>query len=249
MRRRSRAGVTLMELLIAVTLVGLLTVGILFAMRVGLGALEAVDRKFGAGRRVLGAQRVLDQQIAGLIPVQIQCKGPKDIPALFFQGQPDAMRFVSSYTLEEGARGYPRVVEYLVAPGERGVGVRLLMNEYLYTGPSSIVPLCLGTTMDQRTRTMSVLLRPVTLGPRPFVIADKLRGCRFSYLLSDGKLGRRQWSGTFAGSFPPLAIRIEMAQLTPDPSRMQMASVTLPVRVNRNAMGYYFDIDPPQPTQ
>jgi hypothetical protein len=30
---------------------------------------------------------------------------------------------------------------------------------------------------------------------------------------------------------------------------MQMASVTVPVRVNRNAMAYYFDIDPPQPAQ
>jgi len=248
-RRRSRAGVTLIELLIAVTLVSLLTLGILFAMRVGLGAMEAVDRKFGNGRRVLGAQRVLDQQIAGLIPVQIQCKGPRDVPALFFQGEPNAMRFVSSYTLEEGARGYPRVVEYMVMPGEQGVGVRLVMNEYIYAGPSTIVPLCLGTTMDSRTNTISVQLRPIGLGPRPFVIADKLRGCRFSYLLSDGRQGRRQWSGTFAGSYPPLAIRIEMAQLMPDPSRMQMASVTLPVRVNRNAMGYYFDIDPPPPPQ
>jgi prepilin-type N-terminal cleavage/methylation domain-containing protein len=115
-RRRRRGGVTLIELLIAVTLVGLLTMGILFAMRVGLGAMDAVERKFAGGRRVVGAQRVLDQQIAGLIPVQIQCGGPREVPALFFQGERYAMRFVSSYTLEEGARGYPRVVEYLVMP-------------------------------------------------------------------------------------------------------------------------------------
>lgn len=249
MRRRRRGGVTLIELLIAVTLVGLLTMGILFAMRVGLGAMDAVERKFAGGRRVVGAQRVLDQQIAGLIPVQIQCGGPREVPALFFQGERYAMRFVSSYTLEEGARGYPRVVEYLVMPGEQGVGVRLLMNEYIYTGPSTIVPLCMGTAMDNRTQTMSVRLRPVGMGPRPFVIADKLVGCRFSYLLSDGRLARRAWTEQFAGSIPPLAIRIEMAPLTPDPSRMQMASVTVPVRVNRNAMAYYFDIDPPQPTQ
>lgn len=245
MRRRGRRGVTLLELLIAVTLVSLLTVGILFAMRVGLGAMDAVERKFAGGRMVVGAQRVLDQQIAGLIPVQIQCRGPREAPALFFQGEPNAMRFVSSYTLEEGARGYPRVIEYLVAPGEGGVGVRLLMNEYLYTGPSAIVPLCMGTAMDNRTQTMWARLRPVEVGPRPFVIADKLKGCRFSYLVSDGKLARRAWTDRFGGSIPPLAIRIEMAPLIPDPSRMRMASVTVPVRVNRNAMANYYDIDPP----
>lgn len=241
-RRRTRAGVTLMEVLIAVMLLSFLSVGILFAMRVALNALDATQRRFSSNRKVLGAQRVLDQQVAGMIPALIQCGGPTTPPALFFHGQQNAMRFISSYTLEESARGYPRIVEYLVIPGQRGV--RLVMNEYLYTGPTSIVPLCMGTNMDSRTTTLTAMLRPVQVGPRPFVLADGLAFCRFYYLLSD-RMGRKDWLPGFAGSLPPSAIRVEMQALEPDGGRLQMASVTLPVHVNRNGMLYYFDIDPP----
>jgi len=38
--KRSRAGVTLIEVLIAVSLVSLLSVGILMALRVGMSAME-----------------------------------------------------------------------------------------------------------------------------------------------------------------------------------------------------------------
>ena len=247
-RHRRQAGVTLIELLVAVTLVSLLAVGILFAMRAGLTTMNTTQDRLAANRRVIGAQRVLDEQLANLIPAQVQCTGPGSPPALFFLGQPAAMRVGSSYSLEEAARGYARIVEYLVQPGERGVGVRLVMNEYLYTGPSSIAPLCASATPDGRTGTLSANLRPVQLGPRPFVIADKLRYCRFSYLVGDGRTNRKDWFTVFAGSLVPSAIRIDMAPLTPEPGRLQMASVTVPIRTNRNAAIYYFDIDPvPQP--
>lgn len=249
MRRQARHGVTLIEVLIAVTLVSLLTVGILFAMRVGLGAMDATERRFARHRRVIGAQRLLDQQIAGLIPAQVQCGGSRSAPALFFHGDETTMRFVSSHTLEEGSRGYPRIIEYLVTPGEEGEGVRLLMNEYLYTGPSVLEPLCAGSTTDPRTQTLWVRQRPVTMGPRPFVIADKLRGCRFSYLMPDGQVGRKAWMRSFAGSYPPAAIRVDMLPLTADPSRVPMTTVTIPVRVSRNGSVFYYDIDPPPPPQ
>lgn len=246
MTRRRQAGVTLIELLIAVTLVSLLAVGILFAMRVGLISMSSTQNRFAANRRVVGAQRVLDQQLANMIPAQVQCGGGQNgPPALFFHGQTDQMRFVSTHSLEEAGRGYPRIIEYLVQPGERGIGVRLVMNEYLYTGPSSIGPLCTTMTPDGRTGTPTALLRPVQLGPRPFVIADKLQYCRFAYLVGDGKSNRKDWLVQFAGSLVPSAIRIDMAPLQPDGGRMQMASVTIPIRTNRNAATYYFDIDPP----
>ena len=52
-----------------------------------------------------------------------------------FQGDPQTMRFVSSYSLTEAARGLPRLLEYQVIPGEDGNSVRLVVNEIVYTGP------------------------------------------------------------------------------------------------------------------
>src|ERR687889_557920 len=68
-KRRSERGLTLIEVLIAVTLVSLLSVGILFAIRVGLNAMGRSNARLNENRRVAGAYRVLVQQIEGLIPV------------------------------------------------------------------------------------------------------------------------------------------------------------------------------------
>ena len=59
MKARSKAGVTLLELLIAVSLVGLLSVGILMALRVGINAMEKTNGRLMSNRRNTGAQRVI----------------------------------------------------------------------------------------------------------------------------------------------------------------------------------------------
>src|SRR5688572_5897054 len=117
--RNPRAGVTLMELLVAVSLVSLLTVGILMAMRVGINALQKSNERLIGNRRAAGAQRVLEQQIAGFMPVNADCRISPEAPPTripFFQGAPESMRFVSSYSLQEAWRGYARILEFQVIP-------------------------------------------------------------------------------------------------------------------------------------
>ena len=108
MRRRPTAGVTLMELLIAVLLLSVLSVGLLFALRIGLNAYSKTQTRLMDNRRVAGAQRIVEDEIEGLMPVMANCvgaaggAGPR-IP--FFQGEPDVMRLVSAFSLEGGWRG------------------------------------------------------------------------------------------------------------------------------------------------
>jgi prepilin-type N-terminal cleavage/methylation domain-containing protein len=247
LEQRRRRGVTLMELMVAVMLMTLLSTGILFALHIGINAMQGTQRKFAANRKVLGAQRVIDQQLAGLIPVQVLCGSERSRQALFFHGTANSMRFISAYTLEEGNRSYPRVVEYMIIPGER-TGVRLVMNEYLYGGPMALSQYCTGLTTDPRTLTWSAQFSPVQLGPRPFVLADQLIACRFQYLMMDGRGITKQWGSDFAGSITPVAVRIEMTPIAPDGGRLQMATTTIPIRVMRNASQFYNDIDPqPRP--
>src|SRR5689334_23168460 len=103
MSRVSRqSGVTLIELLIAITLVSLLTVGIMFAMRIGLNTMERSNSRFIANRRVIGVDRVMHQQLGGFLPVKAECRNaPNEPPAFvpFFNGEPQMMRFASSYSL------------------------------------------------------------------------------------------------------------------------------------------------------
>src|SRR5262245_36373477 len=186
MRRRHhhQRGVTLMEMLIAVTLVSLLSTGILYAMRLGLGALEQTNRKFTDNRRALGSLRVLTQQLAAVIPAQVGCGGRPVLQGPpFFQGGQSTLQFVTGHTLEEAGRGFPRIVEYMVMPGDpaRGGGVRLIMQEVPYTGPLALAGYCTGTGVNPLHRAPTAILRPPQLGPRPFVIADQLAYCRLSY--------------------------------------------------------------------
>ncbi len=113
MKRPSTAGVTLIEVLIAVSLLSLLATGVLLAMRVGLGALGRANDRLMSNRRVAGAQRILEQELEGFLPTMALCsanaEGPKsNLP--FFEGQPQSMRFVSTYSLEAAWRGLPQIL-------------------------------------------------------------------------------------------------------------------------------------------
>ena len=124
-------------MLIAITLLSLLSVGMLMSMRIGLQAFTKTDARLMENRRVAGAQRILEQQIEGLLPVTAGCapQGGPGVKFAFFGGTPNTLRLVSGFSLQGGWRGQPQILEMFVIPGEQGRGVRLVVNELPYTGP------------------------------------------------------------------------------------------------------------------
>ena len=94
-----------------------------------------------ANRRVAGAQRILESEIEGLVPVLAPCGAGDDgggarMP--FFQGDPQAMRLVSTFSLQEGWRGQAQILEIFIISGENG-GLRLMVNEIPYQ-PRGLYP-------------------------------------------------------------------------------------------------------------
>ena len=238
---KHEAGVTLIELLIAVTLVAALAVGMLIAMHVGLSALDKSNAKLMANRRVASVQRILESELSDVIPVKAKCMPTPEWPALtipFFQGEPQAMRLVSSFSLQQGSRGLPMILEFIVIPGEEGRGVRLVVNEHLYTGPLAAGAFCAGQTPDV-TGMMQPTFRPIETGSFSFVLADKLAFCRFSYRFLPPQVNPLTgtpeiWFVHWPKPFWPTAIRVDMAPLEPDPARVQPMTLTIPVHVNRD---------------
>ena len=139
------------------------------------------------------------------------------------------MRFVSSYSLEEANRGYPRILEYQVIPGADGPGVRLIVNERLYAGPYSTGALCLGPGGPG----MGAAFRPVETGPESFVLADKLAMCRFSYQRRGPEPDSREWVPVWSEPEFPLGIRVELTPLEKQAARVPLITITAPVRVNK----------------
>lgn len=231
------SGVTLMELMIAVSLVSFLSLGMLLAIRVGLNAMEKTNTRFAENRKSASVQRILESQIAGIMPVESECRGGGGAGKFaFFEGKPQHMRMVSTYSLTEASRGYPRILEFQVIPGDRGEGVRLIVNEAIYPGPVGAGLLCSALANGLP------VFGDVAVKPDSFVIADKLQYCRLVYRQTMPPPEVERWlpEWTVADRLPS-AIRIEMAPLKPDPARVQNGTVTVPVRINKWLMAPYYD--------
>ncbi len=246
MRHSPRAGVTLIEITIAITLLSLLSLGMLIAMRVGLQAFTKTDAKLMDIRKITGAQNILHQELEGMIPVLAACGGftaDTGFKAAFFQGEPAALRMVSSFSLQQGWRGAPQVLELFVIPGENDEGVRLVVNESLYTGYQGAAHFCTGVTPDSVTGAPLAHFVPVVAGPKSFVLADQLAYCHFSYYYPGSAQDNRPpaWVTTWTFKGWPQAVRIEMAPLHPDRSRIQPITVTAPIYIRRDPEKKYED--------
>ena len=240
-RRRYRrtcrsAGVTLIELLIAVLLFSFLSFGIVLTLRVALSAMNKSDSKLMANRRVSSIERILDQEVEGIMPVTAICQprpGVNGEKLMFFQGEPQSMRLASTYSLQQGQRGLPMILEYQVIPGEDDQGVRLVVNEHWYTGPRGAGVYCIGTGKSPDGGPPGPLFAPISIGPETFVLADKLAYCRFSFRDLGNSPRPPAWVPRWVKKELPNAIRIEMAPLAPDLGRLQPVTLTIPVHVTR----------------
>lgn len=234
-----------MELLIAITLVTFISLAMVMAMRVGLSAMERTNSRFLDNRTILSVQRIIQSQIAGLIPATADCLPPgSPVPSgrfVMFEGRPDSLRLVSNYSLAEAGRGYPRLLEFQVIPGEQNRGVRLVVNERIYGGPYWLGSLCTGFASTPEGRP-TAQFPPIDVGPASFVLADKLAYCRILYRepLPPPELERWLPVWTFLDRLPT-GIRIEMAPLDPDPAGLKILTVTAPVHVTKWVLGPYAD--------
>jgi prepilin-type N-terminal cleavage/methylation domain-containing protein len=231
--KAGQAGVTLIEVLIAITLLSMLSVGMMVAMQIGLSAFARTDRKLMDNRRVSGAQRVLEQELEGLMPVVAPC-GPAGIKIGFFQGEAQVIRLASTFSLQQAWRGQPQILELFVIPGENGRGVRLVVNEFAYTGPLGAGQFCVGMALDPLTGANVPRFGPVIPGPASFVLADKLAYCHFAFLSPSPQPNLPPfWTASWSTKGWPMAVRIDMAPLDPDPSRLQPISVVAPIFIHR----------------
>jgi Prokaryotic N-terminal methylation motif len=240
-RRQSSAGVTLIELLIAVLLMSLLSVGIVLSLRVALSAMNKTDSKLMANRRVVSVERILNEEIAGMIPVTADCSGGgrKGGELMFFQGEAQTMRLASTYSLHGGTRGMPMILEFQVIPGENEQGVRLVVNETWYTGPKGAGLLCIGMGREPGGGGVpGPQFVPVQIGGNSFVLSDRLAYCHFSF--RDSKTRRQPiWVDHWVKELYPDAIRVELAPLVPDAGKLQPVALTIPIRITRLPFAKY----------
>jgi len=215
-KRQSQSGVTLIEILIAVSLMSLLSVGILVAMQLGLRTMDKTDSRMVRNRRVTSARRIIESEIDGLISTMAYVTPTQAMP--FLQAGPQSLRFVSSFSLQDAWRGRPQIVAFQVIPGESNEGVRLIINELPYAGP---------------LQAGQLIAAPILVGPQSFVVADRLRFCRFSYLEKLQGPPFEIWHSDWEiPQILPAGVRIEMASLDSSPAELHAGTVTVPIKVS-----------------
>jgi hypothetical protein len=250
-RNRAQAGTTLIEVLIAVTLLSLLSVAMAFALRIGINAYQKTGAKLMENRRVAGAQRILEEELEGIVPTVAPC-GPHTPPDeqpntnwfAFFQAAPSQMRLVSTFSLQQAWRGSPQILELFVIPRDDGPGVRLVVNELPYYGPRAAGRLCTKLVPDPVSGSNLPQFLPVNAGTQSFVLADKLAYCRFNYLWTPPKADPAipaVWSPTAINNGWPLAVRVEMGPLEADPGTLQPLTVTAALHLHLSPTIPYVD--------
>jgi len=235
--KQKQAGVTLIEMLIAISLVAILVAGLLTAMRTGLITYEKTGARLEANRRTMTVQQMISSQlenawaVAGACPSSDPEKPAAMLP--FFDGTQSWLRLVTAYSLAEGSRGAPRIVEYQAQPVTGG-GFRLVVAEHLYNGPSSTAAYC-----------HDLQPRPVQLGSGAMVLADHLSVCRFAYhpAYDPYTFKETPWLDVWDTRVPslPAAVRLEMKSASPVASRLPVVSFTIPIRAERNPLAQYAD--------
>jgi prepilin-type N-terminal cleavage/methylation domain-containing protein len=234
-----RSGVTLIEILIAISLLSLLSLGMLISMRIGFNTMEKVDSRLVSDRRVSYARRIVEDEISGyMYTVAIFHPRPDSgMSVPFNQWDPQTMRFVTTYSLQDAWRGRPQIAVLQIIPGADGKGVRLIVNEIPYTGAEQAGQMIASIDQDS-----GVNYVPVAPGPQSFVLADRLSFCRFSYLqpmaTAPFQIWRPDWVQTL---LLPQGVRIDMAPLDTSPASLHVSTVTVALHVNTTPGAIYAD--------
>ena len=95
--RNSQSGVTLIEIMIAVSLLSLLSVGMLIAMRLGFTTMDKTDARLVMNRRVANSRQIVENEIKGYFYSQALFH-PKPLETnsiTFLEAEPRRMRFVN----------------------------------------------------------------------------------------------------------------------------------------------------------
>jgi general secretion pathway protein J len=242
-KRNTESGVTLIEILIAVSLLSLLSVGMLVAMRLGFSTMDKTDTRLVRNRRVSNTRGIVESEIEGFIYSAAYYRPQPDAIRIvpFLQAEPQSMRFVTSYSLEDGWRGRPRIAALQVVPGENNQGVRLIVNEAPYTGPDQAGREILGIEQNP-AGPPTIRFAPIVAGPQSFVLADRLAFCRFSWLQPLREPPFQLWRPDWVlPQLLPLAVRIEMAPLQSTSAELRIGTITVPFNVNRSPGTDYAD--------
>ena len=224
-----RAGMTLIEVIVAVALMAMLSVGLFTSLQIGATSWSMTQAALMLDRRIATANDLLRSLLVSIVPIEAVTPPGSRLPRYrftFFQGERRSMRFVSSHSMTGGTRDGLQLTELRVS--EYKGGTRVLVNQSRYEGPLSLGALVTGRVSVQGVRGGRLVFRPIRALPTSLIAVDQLRGCNFGYLKRARRGEPARWIPTWdERDALPAAVRIE---LTPS-SKAEKKARAVPVSI------------------
>jgi prepilin-type N-terminal cleavage/methylation domain-containing protein len=196
---KSEAGFTMLEMMIAVTLVAIMAVGLWAVFRIGISSWSRGTSFIDTNQRHRSILDMVQKQIASTFGVYKQSDPQLSVPpALYFSGTENSLRFVSLSSLRFYESPGLTFVIYEVAQ-DAGGDLSLVEKEARY----------LGQISDQEVTASQ---------SKPTPIYENLSSCVFQYMdagddeTSPGWVG--EWDGEDRGRLPK-AVSISMVSRAP----------------------------------
>ena len=177
-----RRGVTLLELLVAISLMGMVSLGLLFGLRIAASAWQKGNSRLAADRQVLAAGDLFAQQVANARPRKVNV-GPLDrqIQVFYFQGEHDRLRFLTATSLSGRSRSGLWLAEYSFRVDDGG-RCKLTYNEWPFREDSDAAPTILGLREDAVSHRQVVRFAEPAQNPQTRDLYHDLDSCGFEYL-------------------------------------------------------------------
>lgn len=227
MRHRTQRGVTLIELIIAISLVAAISAGMLSAFRMGLTTLDRTQLRLEDNRIAVSKLDTIRRHIGGAMPANGLCQGGlQPVLNTVFRGDAANLLLATNESLTEGSRGYPRIALYRILPNLDGT-FRLTVEEYWFSGPYSTIPFC---------QAGGLIRQPMVPAPpeSTLVLFERLGAARFEYrqLSLATHLGLK-WQDNWVSFTLPYAVRLHLAAPPGSPPRMPLGVITIPFHITK----------------
>jgi general secretion pathway protein J len=134
-------GFTLLELLVAITLLGVLMAALFGALQLGARVWETGETRLEASARVQVVQDFLRRQLGQTMPLVEVTSDPRASGGLLFAGEGDRLRFISLLPEQLGAGAWLMEVA-LSVPAQAGAPANLVIRWQLLdlTGEADMAP-------------------------------------------------------------------------------------------------------------